>query len=497
MTLENDLSLLNNAARSQLDRAHGLWIGGKTVMTAQSYTLLDPSSGKAFAQAAEASASDVDAAVAAARAALSGPWGQMRPHEREEAMLRLAVLMEEHGEELSEIETLCSGRLIANTRGVDVLYSAHVLRYMAGWATKISGQTKRISAPYVPKSDLVGMTYREPVGVVAGIVPWNVALGIAIWKIAPVLSAGATIVLKPAVTTPLSVLRLAALAQEAGIPDGVINIITGSGPEVGQALIRHKDVAMVTFTGSTHVGRQIAVEAAGALKGHSLELGGKSPVIAFADANLEEFIPQAAWAIFGNHGQNCCAGSRLYVHESLYHQVIDGVVEIAKSIKLGAPLDPSSQMGPLFSAAHRDRVLEFVAAGRDEGARVATGGEAKGVAFITPTVLAETTAQMRPVREEIFGPVLVAASFTDEAEVLRLANDSEYGLGASIWSNDLARVHRMTRGLEAGTVWVNCHNVLDTALPFGGWKSSGIGADLSEAAVLACTKVKASVQRYL
>ncbi len=497
MNLENDLSRLGEAARGHLDRAHGLWIGGRIVMTPASYALTDPSSGRVFARAGEAGGADVDAAVDAARRALGGDWGRMRPHEREEAMLRLAALMEDHGEELSQVETLCSGRLLGNTLGVDVQYSAHVLRYMAGWATKIGGETRRISAPYVPKADLVGLTFREPVGVVAGIVPWNVALGIAIWKIAPVLAAGATIVLKPAASTPLSVLRLARLAQEAGIPDGVINIVTGSGPEVGRALIRHPDVALVTFTGSTAVGRQVAVEAAGALKRHSLELGGKSPVILFEDADPAEAIPQAAWAIFANHGQNCCAGSRLYVHESLYDRVIEGVVAIAETITLGAPLDPASQMGPLFSRGHRDRVLSYVEAGRGEGARVATGGRAFGEAFIAPTVLAEARADMRPVREEIFGPVLVAAPFRDEAEALALANDSEFGLGASVWTNDLARVHRMTRALEAGTVWINCHNVLDVALPFGGWKSSGVGADLGEAAVLACTRLKASVQRYV
>lgn len=496
MQLENDLSRLGEAAGRHLDRAHGLFIGGKRIETPGSYPLVDPSSGREFARAAQAGAKEVDTAVAAARAALEGPWGRMRPHEREGCMLRLADLMEAHGRELSEIETLCSGRLLGNTLGVDVQYSAHVLRYMAGWASKISGETKRISVPYVPQGDLIGMTLREPVGVVAAIVPWNVALGIAVWKIAPALAAGATVVLKPAPTTPLSVLRLAELAQEAGLPDGVLNIVTGSGPEVGQALIRHPDVAMVTFTGSTAVGRQIAVEAAGALKRHSLELGGKSPVILFEDAPVDEVVPMAAWAIFANHGQNCCAGSRLYVHESLYDRVIEGVAEVARSITLGAPLDPGAQMGPLFSAAHRDRVLDHVRAGLAEGARLASGGEAVGSAYMQPTVLAGVRPDMRPVREEIFGPVLVAAPFRDEAEVLALANDSEFGLGASFWTNDLGRAHRMTRGLEAGTVWVNCHNLLDVALPFGGWKSSGIGADLGEASVLACTRVKAAVHRY-
>lgn len=496
MNLENDYLSLGPEALAYLDRAHGLFINGRIVPTKDSFALIDPTSGRAFAHAAEATAADVDAAVKAARNALTGHWSQMRPHQREECMLRLAALLEKNATELSEIETVCSGRLLANTRGIDVLHSAHVIRYMAGWATKFAGETKRLSVPPAPDGDWMGYTFREPVGVVAAIVPWNVALGLAVWKIAPALATGSTVVLKPSPSTPLSVLRFAELAIEAGIPEGVLNIVTGSGPEVGQALIRHPDVALVTFTGSTKVGRHIAAEAAGLLKRHSLELGGKSPVIFFEDASVEKAIPEAAFAIFANHGQNCCAGSRLYVHRSIYNEVVEGVAAIARTMTLGSPLTETAQMGPVINRAHRDRVLSYVEAGKSQGARLAAGGEVLGEAFIRPTVLADVRSDMKPVREEIFGPVLVAAPFEEESEVLALANDSEFGLGASVWTNDLSRVHRMTKALQSGSVWINCHNVLDVALPFGGWKNSGIGADLSETALLAYTKVKASVHRY-
>ncbi|MDR7127407.1 aldehyde dehydrogenase family protein [Pseudotabrizicola sp. 4114] len=496
--LDNDLSILGAAAQAYLAKPHAPHIGGRPHSTGASYELTDPTSGQVFASVGIATANDVDAAVKSARAALGGAWGRMRPHERELAMLRLADLLERDGAEISEIETVCSGRLLGHTRGVDVGYGAHVLRYMAGWATKLEGTTSRLSIPYIADGELAGFTYREPVGVVGAIVPWNVALCIAIWKIAPALAAGCTVVLKPAPQTPLSALRFAELALEAGIPEGVINVVTGNGPEAGIALVRHPDVNMITFTGSTAIGRQIALETAGSFKRCSLELGGKSPVILFEDAPLDRAIPAAAWAIFGNHGQNCCAGSRLYVHRSIYDQVLAGVVEIAESIAVGSPLDPGSMMGPVVSRAQQQRIQGLIAAGTAEGARLVAGGtpiDGPG-SYVPPTVLADVRPDMTPVREEIFGPVLVAASFDTVAEVIALANDTEYGLGASVWTNDLGRVHHMTRQLEAGSIWVNVHNALDVALPFGGWKNSGIGADLGETAVLAHTKVKASVHHY-
>lgn len=498
LQLDNDLDRLDASARAYLDREHGLFIGGRACPTPESYDLIDPSTGRRFASAARGRAGDVDTAVRAARAALTGPWGAARPHEREAALLRLAELLERRGSEVSQVETVCSGRLLANTLGVDVGYSTHVLRYMAGWATKIEGQTARLSIPYISQGDLAGFTFREPVGVVGAIVPWNVALGIAIWKIAPALAAGCSVVLKPAPQTPLSALMLAELAIEAGIPPGVLNVVTGPDAETGQALVRHPWVDFVTFTGSTETGRAIATEAAAGLKRCTLELGGKSPVILFADAPLDRAIDAAAWAILGNHGQNCCAGSRLYVHRSIHDRVIDGVVEIARGVALGSPLDPAAQMGPLATHAQQRRVLDLIAAGRAQGAKLAIGGEPVDHpgAWVRPAILTDIDRDMPPVRHEIFGPVLVVAPFETDAEALDLANDSAYGLGASVWTNDFGRVHRMTRDLQAGSIWVNVHNALDVGLPFGGWKDSGLGADLGEAAVLANTRLKAAVHHH-
>lgn len=496
--LDNDLGRLGAAARAFLDRDHGLHIDGKSSAGGSRYEIIDPTSGKPVATATEGSVADVDAAVAAARRALKGPWGRMRPNERQNCLLRMAALLQQNGEEISEIGAVESGRLLANTRGIDVDYSNHFLTYMAGWATKIEGSTMPLSMPYIPDGDFDGFTLREPIGVVAAIVPWNVALGIAVWKIAPALAAGCTMVLKPAPQTPLTALRFAEIALEAGVPEGVLNIITGSAPELGSALVRHPDVDKITFTGSTETGRLIAQATAGSFKSVSMELGGKSPFIIMEDANLDRAIPAAAWGIFGNHGQNCCAGSRLYVHKRHYEAVLEGVAKIARDIQLGSPLLPETQMGPLANHRQRERVLGYIEAGRSQGARVVTGGgvPVHGGAYIEPTVLADVTADMTPVREEIFGPVLVAASFETDEEALRLANDTEYGLGASIWSQDLDRVRAMTRGLQAGSVWVNVHNALDMALPFGGWKNSGQGFDLGKESVLGHTRLKAVVHHY-
>ncbi len=494
----NDFSLLGDASRAFLAGQHLLRIGGKPVASTgdQTVALIDPSSGREVSRVPEATAADVDAAVLAARAALeNGPWSRMRPYERADAMLKLADLIEQNGRELAELETVNSGRLIGATRLIDVEFSAHVLRYMSGWATKIEGRTVDISAPYIPSGEFFSFTTREPVGVVAGIVPWNVPLCQAVWKLAPALTAGCTVVLKPAEPTPLTALRLADLALEAGIPAGVVNVVTGSGAGTGAHLVGHPGIDKISFTGSTATGRLIAASAAVAFKKYNLELGGKSPVVVMQDADLDQAIPAAAWAIFANHGQNCCAGSRLYVHESVFDKVLEGVAEIARSIRLGPGLDPQSQMGPLVSKAQQSRVLDYIEAGRREGATVLTGGDALDHAgsYVRPTVLVDTRQMMRVVREEIFGPVLVAARFADEAEALSLANDSQYGLGASIWTRDISRVHRFIKGFRAGNVWVNVHNVLDAALPFGGTKNSGVGHDLGEQSVLDHTRLKAAV----
>lgn len=495
--LNNDFNLLGAEARAFLGQKHGFRIGGRvTASKGDSQTAMtDPSSGLVVGHVPEASAADVDDAVNAARTALDGAWAKMRPYERAHAMSKLADLLEANSRELSELETINSGRLIAATRIFDVEFSAHTLRYMSGWATKIEGRTVDISAPYMPPGEFFSFTQREPVGVVAGIMPWNVPLCQAVWKLAPALAAGCTVVLKPAEPTPLTALRLADLALEAGIPEGVVNVVTGSGAVTGAALVTHPGIDKISFTGSTATGRLIAGHAATSFKKYNLELGGKSPVVIMDDADLEKAIPGAAWAIFGNHGQNCCAGSRLYVHERIFDKVLEGVADIARSIRLGPGLDPATQMGPLVNRSQQERVLGYIASGRAEGASVLTGGEALDHAgfYVQPTVLVNTAQNMRVVREEIFGPVLVASKFADEAEALKYANDSEYGLGASIWTRDISRVHRFIRGFKAGNVWVNVHNVLDTALPFGGTKNSGVGHDLGEQSVLDHTRIKAAV----
>ncbi|WP_321872003.1 aldehyde dehydrogenase family protein [Paraburkholderia tropica] len=497
--METDYSMLVPQARAFIEREHGLRIAGETISVGSRGTIdvLDPSTNRVVARVLDAGEEQVDAAVSSARDALSGPWRAMRPYQRADALLRLAQLLERDALALSQIETINSGRLIANTRLFDVEFSVQVLRYMAGWATKIEGRTADINAPYIPDGEFFSFTTREPVGVVAGIVPWNVPLCQAVWKLAPALAAGCTLVLKPAQQTPLTALWLADLAIEAGIPPGVVNVVTGSGPGAGAALARHPGVDKISFTGSTAVGREIARHAAGSFRKVNLELGGKSPVIVFGDAKLDEAIHGAAWAIFGNHGQNCCAGSRLYVHDAIYEQVIDGVCEIAKQIRLGPGLDPKTQMGPLVSPAQQARVLSYIKDGRDAGATVRAGGMAADAAgcYVHPTVLTDVDESMKVVREEIFGPVLVAMPFGSEEDVLARANALEYGLGASVWTRDISRVHRFSRGLDAGNVWVNVHNVLDPTLPFGGYKDSGVGHDLGEESVLAHTRIKSTVIR--
>ena len=494
--LSNDYSGLSERTARWLTADNAMLIGADAAMAqgGESLDVYDPSTGAPFAKVPAADAADVDRAVGAARTAFeSGPWPRMKPVERERLMLKLADLLAEQGRSFAELEVVNSGRLLGATQAIDVDFSVDCLRYMAGWATKIEGRTANLSVPYLPGSKFLGFTTKEPVGVVAAITPWNVPLSQAIWKIAPVLATGCCVVVKPAEQTPLTTLRFAQLALEAGIPPGVINVVTGTGAVAGAALVAHLGVDKISFTGSTQTGRNIAAAAAPHFKKVSLELGGKSPMIVFDDADLDLVIPGVAWGIFGNHGQNCCAGSRLYVQQGVYDKVMAGVADIARSIRLGHGLGAESQMGPLISAAHKARVNAYIESGVAQGAELVSGGgdiDHPGY-YVEPTVFANVTGDMTIVQEEIFGPVLAAAPFRTEDEVLAAANQSKYGLGASLWTADINRVHRMSARLEAGSIWVNNHNTLDLAMPFGGFKDSGMGQELSEAAIDQHTRIKA------
>jgi len=496
--LENDLSMLGRASRAYLGARHELFIDGRFVASASGETIavVDPTSGVAVAHVPAGSAADVDRAVRAARRAFdSGPWRKMAGPERERVLLRLAELLEANAAEFSEIESVNSGRILPATRAFDVDLSVSYLRYMAGWATKIHGQTLDASVPYVPGGNFFAMTLRQPIGVVGAITPWNVPLGQAIWKIAPALATGCTVVLKPAEQTPLTALRFASLVAEAGLPEGVINIVSGYGETAGAALVAHPQVDKVSFTGSTEVGRIVGEVAARGMKHFTLELGGKSPMVVLEDADLEVTIPGTAIGIFANHGQNCCAGSRLFVHESLYDRVVDGIAQIAAATKLGPPLAAETQMGPLVSASQRKRVLGYIQSGREQGAKVVVGGEALAGpgAYVRPTVFANVKPEMRIVQEEIFGPVLTVGRFRDLNEVLQRANDTQFGLGASVWTRDLNKAHWFIKNFRAGTVWVNTHAVLDLAVPFGGMKQSGVGHELGEEAIRQHTHLKSAL----
>ena len=453
----------------------------------------NPATGETLARVAEGGAEDIDRAVRAARRAFEeGPWGRMTPSERGRIIWRIGDLILEHTDELAQLESLDNGKPFAVAQAADIPMSADLFHYMAGWATKIEGNTINLSVGYMPGANFHSYTLREPVGVVGQIIPWNFPLLMAAWKLAPALAAGNCLVLKPAEQTPLTALRLAGLIAEAGLPDGVVNVVPGFGETAGAALAAHHDVDKVAFTGSTEVGKLIANAATGNLKKVSLELGGKSPNVVFDDADPGA-IEGAANAIFFNHGQCCSAGSRLYVQRGRFDEVVDGVAEIAKSIKLGSGLDPSTQMGPLVSDEQLRRVTGYLDSGKAEGATALAGGSRHGTRgyFVEPTVLTNTHAGMTVVREEIFGPVVVATSFSDLDDVAAAANDTPYGLAAGIWTKDISKAHALAKKIKAGSVWINCYNVFDAALPFGGYKQSGWGREMGHEVLNNYTEVKA------
>jgi phenylacetaldehyde dehydrogenase len=501
--MEQGEDAMNIAARISIDPAvtkyvsmprknliNGKWVDA---VSGKTFPVYDPSTGDVMAQVAEADAADVNLAVKAARKAFDeGPWPRMSPSERGRIMWKVADLIEKNAEEFAQLEALDNGKPVTVARAADIPLTIDMFRYMAGWATKITGTTIPISFP----GEYLSYTLREPVGVVAQIIPWNFPLLMAAWKLAPALATGCTLILKVAEQTPLTGLRLGELMAEAGLPDGVVNVLAGYGETAGAALAAHDDVDKVAFTGSTEVGKLILKAAAGNLKKVSLELGGKSPVVVLDDADLDAVIPGAAAAIFFNQGQCCSAGSRLMVHKKIFDKVIAGVADQAKAIKVGPGLDPATQMGPLVSDEQYQRVTGYIKSGVEEGAEIVTGGKNGGQNagyFVEPTLISKTDPKMKVVREEIFGPVVCASPITDAdlEAIAKQANNTNYGLAASVWTRDISKANKLAKRIRAGSVWINCHNVFDASLPFGGYKESGWGREMGEFVLNNYTEVKA------
>jgi aldehyde dehydrogenase (NAD+) len=477
------------AAAAFLAKPQGVLIDGSRVSSASGrmFKSLNPATEEVIATIAEGNEADVDRAVAAARRAFEGPWRTMRAAERGHILLKWAELLKQHADEIVEIESLDAGKPIAGVLRQDFPAAIDTLIYYAGWADKISGDV--VST----RDDALTYTVREPVGVVAAIVPWNFPLMIGMWKLAPALACGCTIVMKPAELTSLSALRIAELALEAGLPPGVLNIVTGPGRVVGDALVNHPDVDKVTFTGSPGVGRGIMKGAAGNFKRVSLELGGKSANVIFEDADLEAAAKAAAAGIFFNAGQVCSAGSRVLVQEKVYDEVVERLAARAKSLRMGDPLDRATSLGPVISEKQMKSILDYVDIGRNEGASLVTGGEKVGKRgyFISPAVFADVKHEMRISQEEIFGPVVSVIKFTDEADALRIANGTAYGLAAGVWSRDIGRVQRFAKRARAGTVWINTYGYTDVRLPWGGERDSGLGREHGTAAIENFTEPKA------
>jgi acyl-CoA reductase-like NAD-dependent aldehyde dehydrogenase len=466
---------------------NGQWSEG----SGKAFDTTNPATGEVLTQIAEATAADVDQAVASARKAfedMSGPWRKMSASERGKVLWRIADLIDKNIEELAELETLDNGKPIFESRYVDMPMVADVFRYYAGWATKIHGETVNTF------NNAFTYTLREPVGVVGAIVAWNFPLLLASWKLGPALACGNTMVLKPAEQTPLSALRLGELMLEAGLPAGVVNIVTG-GPETGIALVKHPGIDKIAFTGSTVVGKEIMRSSADTLKRVTLELGGKSPNIVFADSSMDAAVKGALNGIFYGKGEVCCAGSRLFVEKKVEDEFLTKLVEYSKKIKLGDPLDPKTRLGAIVSEKQMNTVLSYIESGKTEGATLLAGGKRASVNgdhgyFLEPTIFGGVKNDMKIAQEEIFGPVLATLAFDDVEQVAELANKNVYGLAAAIWTNDLKKAHQLSRRLRAGTVWINTYGLMDAALPFGGYKQSGFGRELGMHAIDHYTELK-------
>ncbi|MDT7542694.1 MAG: hypothetical protein QOE33_2598 [Acidobacteriota bacterium] len=478
---------------SETPRRYQLYIDGKFVdaESGKTFTTPNPATGETFAEVAEGDKADIDKAVDAARRAFDGKWSKVSARDRGRMLYKLAQLVESHAKELAELETSDNGKPIKESLYIDIPSVAENFEYFAGWATKIEGET--IPVP----GQMFNYTLREPVGVCGQIIPWNFPLLMAAWKLAPALAAGNTIVLKPAEQTPVGALELAKLIQEAGFPDGVVNVVPGYGETAGAALASHKGIDKVAFTGSTEVGKLIAHAAADNLSKVSLELGGKAPNIVFADADIEQAVNGAMMGIFFNQGQVCCAGSRLFLDERVKEEFLERFKAKAEKIKVGDPMDKATQMGPQVSSEQLDRIKGYVDIARGEGATVFAGGcspqleeKFKGGYFFQPTIFSEVNNGMRVAQEEIFGPVTSVITFSDEDDLIRQANDTIFGLSAGIWTSNITRAHRFAKAIKAGVIWINTFNMFNAASPFGGYKQSGYGREMGKHALEMYTQVK-------
>ncbi len=480
-------------AETNTPRKYQLFIDGQWIdaESGKTFSTPNPATGETFAEVAEADKADIDKAVNAARRAFEGNWSKLSARDRGRMLYKLSQLIEQHAKELAELETADNGKPIKESLYVDLPQVAENFEYFAGWTTKIEGET--IPVP----GKMFNYTLREPVGVCGQIIPWNFPLLMAAWKLAPALAAGNTVVLKPAEQTPVTAMELGQLIQDAGIPDGVVNIVPGFGETAGAALAAHPGIDKIAFTGSTEVGKLIAKAAADNLTKVSLELGGKAPNIVFADADLEQAVNGAMMSIFFNQGQVCCAGSRLFVEERVKEEFLDKLKERAQRVTVGDPMDKATQMGPQVSREQLDRIKSYMDIGREEGATVFAGGESPKLEgafqngyFFQPTIFSEVNNKMRVAQEEIFGPVVSVIPFKDEDELIKQANDTIFGLSAGIWTRDIVRAHRFAKEIKAGVVWINTFNMFNAASPFGGYKQSGYGREMGKHALELYTQVK-------